>query len=124
MSEVTYAKWCGKPSQRFPVDTEKPYRAESAIECGYVLVDPEGRESVLGYASKVQAEFAAEILCDEYRRWKLSDLLAENKRLRDACQIAAQQIRAAMTGGRLMKRETVLKALEAFSPTTEAKETR
>lgn len=35
------------------------YRVQFSLSCGYVIVDPDGRESTLGYANKAQAEDVA-----------------------------------------------------------------
>jgi len=44
-----------------------PFRAEFSLSCGWVIVDPCGRESTLGYASEKQARDVAEKMTYAYR---------------------------------------------------------
>ena len=48
--------------------SKQPYRAEFSMSCGWVIVDHEGRESTLGYASEKQALDVAEKMTYAYWR--------------------------------------------------------
>jgi hypothetical protein len=50
---------CGEPI--WP-KSKYPYRAEFSLSCGWVIVDPNGRESTLGYASEKHARDVAEMM--------------------------------------------------------------
>ena len=54
---------CGEPI--WP-RSKFPYRAEFSMSCGWVIVDREGRESTLGYASEKQARDVAEKMTYAY----------------------------------------------------------
>jgi len=54
---------CGEPI--WPKG-KHPYRAEFSMSCGWVIVDPEGRESTLGYANEKQARDVAEKMTYAY----------------------------------------------------------
>ncbi|MFN7022244.1 MAG: hypothetical protein ACK4WH_13080 [Phycisphaerales bacterium] len=43
-----------------------PFRAEFSLSCGWVIVDPDGRESTLGYANEKQARDVAEKMTYAY----------------------------------------------------------
>lgn len=45
---------------------DNPYRAEFSMSCGWVIVDPDGRESTLGYARREQADDVAEKMTEAY----------------------------------------------------------
>ncbi len=56
---------CGEPI--WPKG-QHPYRAEFSLSCGWVIVNPEGRESTLGYANEKQARDVAEKMTYAYWR--------------------------------------------------------
>mgnify|MGYP007071601364 CR=1 FL=1 len=54
---------CGEPM--WPRG-KHPYRAEFSMSCGWVIVDPDGRESTLGYANEKHARDVAEKMTYAY----------------------------------------------------------
>lgn len=46
---------------------ESAYRVEFSLSCGWVIVNPDGQESTLGYANKDQAEDVAEKMNEAYQ---------------------------------------------------------
>ena len=46
------------------------YHAEFSMSCGWVIVDPKGRESTLGYANEKQARDVAEKMTEAYQAGK------------------------------------------------------
>lgn len=48
-----------------------PYRAEFSMSCGWVIVDPSGRESTLGYSNERQARDVAEKMTYAYRQGQI-----------------------------------------------------
>lgn len=56
---------CGEPI--WPKGTQ-PYRAEFSMSCGWVIVDPEGRESTLGYSRQATADDVAKMMSYAYRQ--------------------------------------------------------
>jgi len=49
-------------------DPQRPYRAELNLSCGWVIVDPDGHESTLGYLHRIDAENEADRQCKAYFR--------------------------------------------------------
>lgn len=50
---------------------QHPFRAEFSLSCGWVIVDPDGRESMLGFASERQAKDVAMLMTYGYRQGAL-----------------------------------------------------
>jgi len=44
----------------------QPYRVEFSMSCGWVIVDPDGRESTLGYAKREHADDVAAKMTEAY----------------------------------------------------------
>jgi len=54
-----------------------PFRAEFSLSCGWVIVDPDGRESVLGYANQQQADDVAKMMTYAYQQGQINPIRQE-----------------------------------------------
>lgn len=70
-------------------ETAREYSTMFRLECGWVIVDPSGKESTLGYANGDQAKFAVKKL-NEGMRFALAATPPEESAEREAQEIVSQ----------------------------------
>lgn len=83
----------GTGQPEWPPNSEGRYTVQFQLSCGYVIVNPAGIESTLGYQNKQQAECVAESLTEGHAigkaeaRTTIETLSTENTRLSEKVKV-------------------------------------